>query len=96
MSNLRVRNKLEFYPHDGEGQSSEFWHGDKFFHPNSRLQLTPMAISRNTIYYVDEVCELADGSLFVPDMFLRRRGELWARGHKLIPNNSVSPYIGCK
>jgi hypothetical protein len=93
MSNITVRSKLEFYPHDGAGRSAEFWHGDKFFDPKSHLQLTPMTVSGNTMYYVDEICQLADGSLFIPDMFLRRGGDLWARGHQLIPSNPVSSFV---
>jgi hypothetical protein len=90
MSNIRVRSKLEFYPHDGEGSSSEFWHGDKMFDSKCLSQLTPMAVSSCGTYYVDEVCRLADSTLFVPDVFFRRRGELWARGYQLKANGPVS------
>lgn len=88
-----MRSKLQFYPEDGEGTSSEFWHGDKLAQGKNISQLTPMATSRFGTYYVNEVCELVDGSLFIPEMFLRRKGELWARGKQLVAPGQVSLYF---
>jgi hypothetical protein len=90
MSNIRVRSKLEWYPCDGEGSSSEFWHGEKLAGGKNLSQLTPMETAGSIQYYVNEICELVDTSLFIPDMFFHRRGELWARGHRLLALENVS------
>ncbi|KAG9093298.1 hypothetical protein FRC06_011576 [Ceratobasidium sp. 370] len=79
-SNPSVRVHMHLYPEDAGDHSSETWHGDKLVQGHNRQQLTPMVTHENKTYFVDEFCELADGSAFVPDMFLRREGEMWARG----------------
>lgn len=40
-----------------------------------------MASNNKISYYVDEVCRLSDGRLFIPKMFFQRDGLLWARGY---------------
>lgn len=76
---------MQFYPRDGNGVVEEFWDGEKLALGEYMDQLTPMVASpHNQLhhYYVNEVCELDDGELFIPKMFLRREGEeLWARGY---------------
>ncbi|KAG8729143.1 hypothetical protein FRC11_009437 [Ceratobasidium sp. 423] len=82
-SNPHVRSYLEFYPEDAENHSSEVWHGEKLAQGHNRKQLTPMVTHNTKTYFIDEVCELVDVSLFIPDMFLRRAGEMRARGNLL-------------
>lgn len=81
MSNPEVRAQMEFYPTDGEGEVSEIWDGEKLAQGSHLEQLTPMLAVGDTHYYVNELCELVDGSAFIPEMFLRRQGEIWARGY---------------
>jgi hypothetical protein len=83
-SNPHVRKHLEFYPEDADKFSSEVWHGEKLVQGHNRKQLTPMVTYNAKTYFIDEVCELADHSLFIPDMFLRRNGEMWAHGNLLV------------
>ncbi|KAG9087700.1 hypothetical protein FRC06_002419 [Ceratobasidium sp. 370] len=80
-SNPHVRKHMQFYPEDAGNHSSEVWHGEKLVQGHNRKQLTPMVSHENKTYFVDEICGLADGSAFIPDMFLiRREGGMWARG----------------
>ncbi|KAG8719357.1 hypothetical protein FRC08_003023 [Ceratobasidium sp. 394] len=86
---------MEFYPQDAGDHSSEIWHGEKLVQGHNRKQLTPMVSHDNKTYFVDEVCELADGSAFIPDMFLRREGGMWARGCHLTKdtfNSNITAY----
>lgn len=39
-----------------------------------------MATLNDKTYHVEEVCEVINGSTFVPDMFLYRDGSMWACG----------------
>ncbi|KAG8701329.1 hypothetical protein FRC08_004137 [Ceratobasidium sp. 394] len=94
-SNPRVREHMEFYPQDAGDHSSEIWHGEKLVQGHNRKQLTPMVSHDNKTYFVDEICELADGSAFIPDMFLRREGGMWARGYHLTKdtfNSNIAAY----
>ncbi|KEP45802.1 hypothetical protein V565_240180, partial [Rhizoctonia solani 123E] len=80
MSNPGVRASMQFYPTDGEGEISEIWDGEKLAHGLALEQLTPMVAVGSSHYFVNEFCELDDGTLFIPEMFLRRQGGIWARG----------------
>ncbi|KAG9088201.1 hypothetical protein FRC07_012637, partial [Ceratobasidium sp. 392] len=83
-SNPSIRHSMMLYPTDGEGEVAEVWDAEKLAKGEHLDQLTPMAISPNdrTIhYYVNELCELEDGEILIPKMFLRRDNELWARGY---------------
>ncbi|KAG8784047.1 hypothetical protein FRC12_019015 [Ceratobasidium sp. 428] len=93
-SNRDVRERMEFYPEDAGNHSSEIWHGEKLVQGHNRQQLTPMVTQNGSTYFVDEVCELVDGSTFVPDMFLRREGGMWARGYHLTKDD-VGPNPSC-
>jgi hypothetical protein len=88
-SNLHVREHLEFYPHDGEGHLSEVWHGEKMACGHNCKQLTPMVINNGKSFFVGEVSRLRSGTYFIPDMFIKRHGELYARGHQLISQPEV-------
>ncbi|QRW08525.1 glutamate receptor 3,4 [Ceratobasidium sp. AG-Ba] len=62
----------ELYPTNGKGAIEEFWDGEKLAKGEHLDQLTPMVASPNdrTIhYYVNELCELEDGDIFIPKMF---------------------------
>ena len=77
---------MNFYPTDGEGPVSEFWDGDKLTSGENPEQLTPMACSPSnpdTHYFVNEICELGDGGLFIPTMFFRKQELLWAHGYSV-------------
>ncbi|KAG9080550.1 hypothetical protein FRC06_006451, partial [Ceratobasidium sp. 370] len=94
-SNLRVREHMEFYPQDTGDHSSEIWHSEKLVQGHNQKQLTPMVSHDDKTYYVDEICELADGSAFIPDMFLRHEGGMWARGCHLTKdmfNSNIAAY----
>ncbi|QRV78666.1 glutamate receptor 3,4 [Ceratobasidium sp. AG-Ba] len=83
-SNPSVRPLMELYPTDGKGAIEEFWDGEKLAKGEHLDQLTPMVASPNdrTIhYYVNELCELEDGDIFIPKMFFRREGGMWAHGY---------------
>ncbi|KAG8775794.1 hypothetical protein FRC12_001272 [Ceratobasidium sp. 428] len=82
-SNLSVRQHLEFYPDDCDGHVSEIWHGDKMTLGENREQLTPMASYGGRSFFINEISLLNDGTFFLTDMFLKRHGELHARGRKL-------------
>jgi hypothetical protein len=56
----------------------------------NREQLTPMASYGGQSFFVNEVAQLEDGTYFLTDMFLKRHGELSARGWKLIAQPEVS------
>ncbi|KAF8595904.1 hypothetical protein BDV93DRAFT_455889, partial [Ceratobasidium sp. AG-I] len=90
ISNPHTREHMQFYPTDGEGEINEIWDGEKLSHGLSPNQLTPMVALSNGDFFVNELCELVDNSLFVPEMFLRRQGELWARGFNVICSEKVS------
>ncbi|KAG8725158.1 hypothetical protein FRC09_007147 [Ceratobasidium sp. 395] len=82
-SNPSIRHSMMLYPTDGEGVVAEVWDAEKLAKGEHRDQLTPMAVSPNnhtTHYYINELCELEDGDVFIPKMFLRRDDGLWARG----------------
>lgn len=84
---------LEFYPCVDDGRFSEVWHGEKMVCGHNRDQLTPMAGHNGRVYFVNEVCDLTTGSLFLIKMFLRKDGALWARGHMLLPGSTVSLFF---
>ncbi|KAF8600788.1 hypothetical protein BDV93DRAFT_446855, partial [Ceratobasidium sp. AG-I] len=90
MSNPCTRENMQFYPTDGEGKVNETWDGEKLSHGLSSDQLTPMVALSNGDFFANELCELGDDSLFVPKMFLRRQGELWARGFDVTFSEKVS------
>jgi hypothetical protein len=74
-----------FYPTDGEGAVEEVWDGEKLARGEHLDDLTPMVVSPSdpdVHYYVNELCELHTGDLFIPKMFLRRQDTLWARGYR--------------
>jgi hypothetical protein len=50
---------------------------------SNREQLTPMASFGGRSFYVNELALLDDGTYFLTDMFLKRNGQLSARGRKL-------------
>ncbi|KAG8779054.1 hypothetical protein FRC12_024668 [Ceratobasidium sp. 428] len=82
-SNPSIRHSMMLYPTDGEGVVAEVWDAEKLAKGEHRDQLTPMAVSPSnytTHYYINELCELEDGDIFIPKMFLRRDDGLWARG----------------
>ncbi|CCO31107.1 hypothetical protein BN14_05141 [Rhizoctonia solani AG-1 IB] len=81
MSNPQVRNLMQFYPSDGEGEINEIWDGEKLAHGLTPEQLTPMVVVGDSHYFVNELCELEDGNVFLPEMFVRRQGSIWARGY---------------
>ncbi|CAE6414163.1 unnamed protein product [Rhizoctonia solani] len=81
-ANRRIREQMEFYPHDCDGFMSEVWHGEKMSLGCNRDQLTPMVSHGGRSFFVNELTLLDDGSLFLTDMFLKHRGELSARGRK--------------
>lgn len=72
-----------------DGEVSEVWHGEKMVCGDQRQQLTPMALHNGKTYFTGEVCGFTDSSFFLVNMFLRRNGDLWARGHALIPGSMV-------
>lgn len=80
-SNPHVRKHLRFYPSDGRGSCTEFWDAQKLSQGENLEQLTPMASDNGVSYFVDEVCRLVDGSLFIPKMFFQREDHIWARGY---------------
>ncbi|KAB5589914.1 Glutamate receptor 3,4 [Ceratobasidium theobromae] len=83
-SNPFVRPQMVFYPTDGEGSIEEIWDGQKLAQGECPDKLTPMVISPRDPeyhYFVNEICERVSGELFIPIMFLRRQGGMWARGH---------------
>jgi hypothetical protein len=69
---------------------SEIWHGDKMTLGANREQLTPMASFGGQSFYVNEFALLDDGTYFLTDMFLKRHGQLSARGRKLEAQPEVS------
>ncbi|KAF8595089.1 hypothetical protein BDV93DRAFT_457643, partial [Ceratobasidium sp. AG-I] len=82
LSNSELREKMEFYPTDGESGVNEVWDGEKLSHGLCPEQLTPMVTSDAGIqYFVNELCELGSGEFFIPEMFLRRQNSMWARGY---------------
>jgi hypothetical protein len=50
---------------------------------HNREQLTPMVLQGGHSFFVDEIAQLHDNSYFIAEMFVKRHGELWARGHQL-------------
>ncbi|KAG8777086.1 hypothetical protein FRC12_000558 [Ceratobasidium sp. 428] len=88
-SNLDVRQHLEFYPNECDGHMSEIWHGEKLTLGENREQLTPMASYGGRSFFVNEISLLDDGSFFLTDMFLKRHGQLHARGRKLEAHSEI-------
>jgi hypothetical protein len=98
-----------FYPTDGEGPVDEIWDADKLVRGECPDHLTPMVTSpRNPSvhYFINEICEIDEGGLFIPKMFFRRKGGLWARGYDstakievfpvyalLFRTNELAPYL---
>ena len=96
ISNPEVRALMQFYPTDGEGEITEIWDGEKLAHGLIPDQLTPMVAVGDSHYFVNEFCELDSGSLFIPEMFLRRQGNIWARGYNVKCHHevrSIQPFI---
>jgi hypothetical protein len=84
-SNPLVRSSMIFYPTDGDGPVEEIWDGAKLTQGECPDHLTPMVVSprdSDVHYFVNELCELEQGDLFIPKMFVRRQDGLWARGCK--------------
>jgi len=74
---------MQFYPVEGEGGMTQLWHGGKWFKDVPDDVLTPMVIHPKTSqhFYVKELCECTDGSLFIPlRWFQKKDGVLWASG----------------
>ncbi|KAF8599210.1 hypothetical protein BDV93DRAFT_498019 [Ceratobasidium sp. AG-I] len=92
-SNPHLRKHLRFYPSDGRGSCTEFWDAQKLSQGENLAQLTPMASNNGISYFVDEVCRLEDGSLFIPEMFFQRQDQIWARGHEVATELSPEYYI---
>ncbi|KAG8762734.1 hypothetical protein FRC12_008883 [Ceratobasidium sp. 428] len=88
-ANPSVRQHLEFYPNECDGHVSEIWHGEKMTLGENREQLTPMASYGGRSFFVNEISLLDDGSFFLVDMFLKRHGQLHARGRKLEAHNEI-------
>ncbi|CAE6511279.1 unnamed protein product [Rhizoctonia solani] len=83
-SNTHLRGAMKFYPSDGLGGIEEIWDGERLTKGEHLDLLTPMVISPDNSrkhYYVNELCELGDGNLFMPKMFFSRGNELWAKGY---------------
>lgn len=88
---------MNFYPTDGEGPIEEIWDGKLVLGEHAE-QLTPMVQSLtkpDLHYYVNELCEVEGGELFIPIMFLRRQGAMWARGHMVTCEIDVSALLVC-
>jgi len=74
---------MNFYPEDGKGYMSQLWHGKKWLDDMPDDMVTPMVIHPETAehYYVGEICQLKNGSYFIPTRWFRRKDEgLWGKG----------------
>lgn len=88
---------MNFYPSDGSGPIEEVWDGEKLTRGENLDQLTPMAISPHDSslhYFVNELCELENEELFLPRMFFKKDGGLWARGFQVTCEALVSKCAG--
>ncbi|KAG8682561.1 hypothetical protein FRC11_014713, partial [Ceratobasidium sp. 423] len=56
----------------------------------NREQLTPTVSRGGQSFFISELTQLDDGSLFLADMFLKHRGDLSARGRKLEERHSAA------
>ena len=84
---------MQFYPTDGEGPVAEVWDAEKLSSGECKEQLTPMVVSPHDSskhFFVNELCELEGGKLFVPEMFFRQGDELWAHGYNVESKLAVS------
>jgi len=87
IANPLLRPYMQFYPEDGEGGMSQLWHGAKWLKDIPDKFLTPMAIHPVNAqhFYVREVCQCTDGTLFLPLRWYQKPDKsLWGTGFPVI------------
>lgn len=85
-----VREKLNFYPQKNGSVISQLWHGSKLVKDIPDKLLTPMArLTATRHFYVDEVAQMKNGSLFLPKRWLLDASrELYAEGYAVTRTNT--------
>ncbi|KAF8579603.1 hypothetical protein K439DRAFT_1648448 [Ramaria rubella] len=81
-SNPQVSSLLHFYPEETNGVVTEFWQAQHLKEMPPDL-LTPMYHKLFKDFYVNEIAELRDRSLIIPQMWVFRNGRMCADGYKV-------------
>jgi hypothetical protein len=73
---------MQFYPEETDGSISEVWQTSQWkeFSPS---KLTPMFTRGLQHFYIDEVCQLGNGSFVMPLTWVKRGGEICADCHMI-------------
>jgi len=76
-ANPEVVKHMQFYPEETDGPISEIWQAGRWkeFSPS---ELTPMFARGLQHFYIDEVCQLHDGSFAMPLTWVKRGGKVCA------------------
>jgi hypothetical protein len=94
MANPLVRPHMQFYPEDGGPGMHEVWHGHKWLKDAPDHVLTPMYRVGNVDYFVNELVYCRGKEWFIPLRWIRKNGEMWARGRE-VSNPEVSSFASC-
>jgi hypothetical protein len=78
--NPEVVKHMQFYPEETVGPISEAWQASQWkeFSPS---ELTPMFACGLQHFYIDEVCQVGDGSFVMPLTWVKRGREICADCH---------------
>src|SRR5262245_44217590 len=79
---------MRIYPHDADGRVTETWEASKWLHDTPNHVLTPMFRKGGQRFFVNEVTQCSDGSLFIPERLYTRDNtgsssnelEMWCLG----------------
>ncbi|KAF8581620.1 hypothetical protein K439DRAFT_1618913 [Ramaria rubella] len=91
-SNPQVSSLLHFDPEETNGGVTEFWQAQRLKEMPPDL-LTPMHRKSFKDYYVNEIVELRDRSLVIPQMWVFRNGRMCADGYKVEITEWMIPFM---
>ncbi|KAI5888159.1 uncharacterized protein SCHCODRAFT_02691594 [Schizophyllum commune H4-8] len=77
-ANPHVAPLLHFYPEEVSGPISEVWQADRWKEYKAE-DLTPMYSRENKRFFIEELCQLDDGTYVIPHDWVIRNGSLTAR-----------------
>ncbi len=83
MANPRVRPHLHFYPEDAGKTVNEYWHARHWHEVADPSLVTPMAVVKNTHFFVYEPIILNNGLVVIPYRWFLHRGSITARAWPL-------------